>query len=183
LSYAPTNEQTQQEIREQLFGWNGNPTNINWNFKSVAEYLTYVDNGAAVNVAYLIPHGNVRMLVKGSEPGVATADELKSMQAIVEQGMKEGAVGLSAGLTYTPAMYADDNELIALNSVVARFGGYYCPHHRNYGRDFLQAVTDCIDIAHSSGAPLHLTHCHMSSPQYHGKTELLFVLIAQGERA
>lgn len=183
LSYAPTNEQTQQEIREQLFGWNGNPTNINWNFKSVAEYLTYVDNGAAVNVAYLIPHGNVRMLVKGSEPGVATADELKSMQAIVEQGMKEGAVGLSAGLTYTPAMYADDNELIALNSVVAKFGGYYCPHHRNYGRDFLQAVTDCIDIAHSSGAPLHLTHCHMSSPQYHGKTELLFDLISQAERS
>ncbi len=183
LSYAPTSEQTQQEIREQLFGWNGNPANINWSFKSVADYLAYVDNGAAVNVAYLIPHGNVRMLVKGSEPGVATADELKAMQAIVEQGMKEGAVGLSAGLTYTPAMYADDNELIALNSVVARFGGYYCPHHRNYGRDFLTAVGDCIEIAKSSKAPLHLTHCHMSSPQFHGKTQLLFDLIAQGEQS
>lgn len=180
LSYAPTNEQTQQEIREQLFGWNGNPSNIDWGFKSIVEYLDYVDKGAPVNVAFLIPHGNVRMLVKGSEPGIATANELSAMQAIVEQGMREGAVGLSAGLTYTPAMYADDNELIALNSVVAKFGGYYAPHHRNYGRDFLKAVSDCIEIAQASRAALHLTHCHMSSPQYHGKTELLFDMISDG---
>jgi len=182
LSYAPTNEQTQQEIREQLFGWNGNPTNMDWNFKSIAEYLTCVDKGAAVNVAYLIPHGNIRMLIKGNEPGIATATELTAMQALVETGMKEGAVGLSAGLTYTPAMYADDNELVALNSVVAKFGGYYAPHHRNYGRDFLTAVGDCIEIAKASKAPLHLTHCHLSSPQFHGRTDLLFDLIAQGER-
>lgn len=180
LSYAPTSEATQHEIREQLFGWNGDPANIDWNFKSVAQYLSHVDRGAPVNVAFLIPHGNVRMLVKGSEPGIATADELVTMKAIVEQGMLEGAVGLSAGLTYTPAMYADDNELIALNSVVAKFGGYYAPHHRNYGRDFLKAVADCIEIAHAAGAALHLTHCHMSSPQFHGKTELLFDLIDDG---
>ena len=182
LSYAPTDEETQHEIREQLYGWNGNPENLDWNFKSVADYLARIDQGAPVNVAFLIPHGNVRMLVKGSEPGFATDAELTQMKAIVEQGMKEGAVGLSAGLTYTPAMYADDNELIALNSVVAKFGGYYCPHHRNYGRDFLTAVGDCIEIAKSSGAALHLTHCHMSSPQFHGKTDLLFDLIAEGER-
>ena len=181
LSYAPTDEETQHEIREQLYGWNGNPENLDWNFKSVADYLARIDQGAPVNVAFLIPHGNVRMLVKGSEPGIATDAELTQMKAIVEQGMKEGAVGLSAGLTYTPAMYADDNELIALNSVVAKFGGYYCPHHRNYGRDFLTAVGDCIEIAKSSGAALHLTHCHMSSPQFHGKTDLLFDLIAEGE--
>ena len=64
LSYAPTNEATQHEIREQLFGWNGDPANVEWNFKSIAEYLNYVDRGAPVNVASLIPHGNVRMLVK-----------------------------------------------------------------------------------------------------------------------
>lgn len=182
LSYAPTNEETQQEIREQLFGWNGNPANVDWSFKSVADYLSYVDNGAPVNVAFLIPHGNVRMLVKGSEPGIATAEELIAMKAIVEQGMREGAYGLSAGLTYTPAMYADDNELIALNSVVAQFGGYYCPHHRNYGREFLKAVGDCIEISRASGAALHLTHCHLSSPEFHGKTELLFDLLADGAR-
>lgn len=180
LSYAPTTEATQHEIREQLYGWNGDPASVDWRFKSVADYLGYIDRGAPVNVAFLIPHGNVRMLVKGSEPGIATPEELTAMKAIVEQGMREGAVGLSAGLTYTPAMYADDSELIALNSVVAKFGGFYAPHHRNYGRDFLTAVGDCIHIAEESGAALHLTHCHMSSPQFHGRTDLLFDLIADG---
>ncbi len=32
------------------------------------------------------------------------------MQTIVAQAMTEGAVGLSAGLTYTPGMYADNDE-------------------------------------------------------------------------
>ena len=58
-------------------------------------------------------------------------NELKQMIKLVETGMKEGAFGLSAGLTYTPAMYADDHEIIELCKVVAKYGGYYAPHHRN----------------------------------------------------
>ena len=47
--------------------------------------------------------------------------------------MEQGAVGMSSGLTYTPGMYANDAELTELCRVVARYGGYYCPHHRSYG--------------------------------------------------
>lgn len=53
--------------------------------------------------------------------------------AFVAQGMAEGAVGMSSGLTYTPGMYADDAELTELCRVVAEYDGYYCPHHRSYG--------------------------------------------------
>ena len=183
LSYVPSDENTQALLRQQLYGWNGDPVGFKWNFHSVAQYLDRVDEGSAVNVAYLIPHGAVRMLVKGNDEGYADSNELAQMSAIVETGMEEGAIGLSAGLTYTPAMYASDDELIHLCKVVAKHGGYYAPHHRNYGSQFLEAVDACIEISRASGSALHLTHCHMSAPVYHDKTELLFERIEKAERA
>ena len=35
--------------------------------------------------------------------------------------------GMSSGLTYTPGMYADTAELVALCAVVGGYGGYYSP--------------------------------------------------------
>jgi N-acyl-D-amino-acid deacylase len=169
LSYAPSSEESLQILREQLYGWNGDPTGLDWNFHSVAEYLNEVDKGAAVNVAYLIPHGSVRMQVRGNRSGLASSDELTRMSQIISQSMVEGAYGLSAGLTYTPGMYANDEELIQLCRTVAQHGGYYAPHHRNYGSKFLDAVEDCVQISIKSSAPLHLTHCHMSMSVNQGR--------------
>jgi N-acyl-D-amino-acid deacylase len=181
LSYVPSNPETLQQLRGQLFGWNGDPAGFKWNFNTVGQYLARVDEGAPVNVAYLIPHGTVRMVVRGNEEGVANDDELKQMCNLVESGMKEGAFGLSAGLTYVPAIYADDREIIELCKIVAKYGGYYAPHHRNYGAKFLDAVAECLDIAEQSRTPLHLTHCHMSHPNLHDKTHLLFEMMDKAE--
>lgn len=181
LSYVPSNEETLHALREQLYGWNGEPAAVKWNFHSVADYLGEVDKGTAVNVAFLIPHGTVRMLARGNRAGLASEEELEEMKHLVEVGMQEGAVGLSAGLTYTPAMYADDAEIIELCKVVRKFGGYYAPHHRNYGNQFLDAVDDCIEISRASGLPLHLTHCHMSAPINHDRTDLLFDRLSRAE--
>ena len=79
LSYVPADENTQAQLREQLYGWNGDPNGFNWNFNSVAEYLSRVDEGAAVNVAYLIPHGTVRMMVKDNDEGFADKSELSKI--------------------------------------------------------------------------------------------------------
>jgi N-acyl-D-amino-acid deacylase len=79
-------------------------------------------------------------------------------------------------------MYANDDEIVQLCKVVSQFGGYYAPHHRNYGAKFLDAVVECLDIAKLSKSPLHLTHCHMSHSNFHGKTDLLFEQIQIAEK-
>ena len=99
LSYVPSDETTLAILRDQLFGWNADPAGIDWKFRSVQDYLDVVDRGAAVNVAYLIPHGNVRMLACGQEPGDATPEQMNYQLALVDEGMRQGAVGLSGGLT------------------------------------------------------------------------------------
>lgn len=181
LSYAPVNPQTKAELAQQLAGWNGKPEISKLDFSSIGEYLDKIDQGSALNVAMLIPHGTLRMLVMGGAARYANENELNEMKTITEISMKEGAVGISAGLTYTPAIYAHDDELVELCKTVANHGGYYAPHHRNYGLGFLEAVDECLDISKKSNCALHLTHCHMSAPKYWGKAQLLIDKLSQAK--
>lgn len=168
LSYAPVTDQTLPQILSQIAGWNGEP-DVTPEWRTVAQYLARVDLGTPVNVAYLVPHGNVRLAVLGTEQRAPTPDELRRMTALVTQGMADGAVGLSSGLTYTPGMYADDDEIVALCGPVREAGGYYCPHHRNYGRSVVQGYQDCLEIAKRADIALHLAHCHVNYPQNAGR--------------
>jgi N-acyl-D-amino-acid deacylase len=177
LSYAPVDDATLDQLRAQLAGWNGEPAGLDWSWRSVGEYLARIDRGAAVNAAYLVPHGTVRLAVLGQENRPPTAAELQRMAELVEAGLREGAVGLSAGLTYTPGMYADDDELVTLCKVVAAAGGYYCPHHRNYGATVIEAYADCVTIAEASGVALHLAHCHVNFPQNRGRAGEVLALL------
>lgn len=179
LSYAPVDTTTLEQLRSQLRGWNGDPAGFDWSWRTVGEYLDRLDAGAAANAAYLVPHGTVRMLVVGQEDRVATPDELAWMARLVEDGMRQGAVGLSAGLTYTPGMYATDDELVELCHVVARHGGFYAPHHRNYGAHALQAYADCFAIARRSGVSLHLTHAHLGFSVNQGRAGELLAMVDQ----
>lgn len=177
LSYAPVNDDTLSELRAQLKGWNDDPAGFDWNWRTVGEYLGRLDGNVSTNCAYLVPHGNLRMLVMGNADRLATPAELDQMKALLRQAMEEGGVGLSTGLTYVPAMYSDTDELVALCEVVAEYGGFYCPHHRNYGADALGGYRECFEIARRSGVALHLAHCHLSFEVNRGKLPALISLI------
>ncbi|ABS02520.1 N-acyl-D-amino-acid deacylase family protein [Kineococcus radiotolerans] len=161
LSYAPVDDAALDVLREQLAGWNGVP-DLDWDWRGVGEYLDRVDRGAAVNVAYLVPQGTVRMVVVGTEDRAATPEELRRMRSLVATGMAEGAFGMSSGLTYVPGMYAGTDELVALCEVVAAHGGFYAPHQRSYGRGALEAYAEVVEVARRSGVALHLTHATMN---------------------
>ncbi|MFD2422455.1 N-acyl-D-amino-acid deacylase family protein [Amycolatopsis pigmentata] len=179
LSYAPVDDATLATLREQLAGWNDDPPGFDWDWRSVGEYLDRLDRGIAVNAAYLVPQGTVRMLAVGHAARPATESEVDTMRALVDTGMSEGAFGMSSGLTYTPGMYASTGELVALCEVVARNGGYYSPHHRGYGAGALAAYAEMIEVARRAGCPLHLAHATMNFSVNRGKApELLRMLDA-----
>lgn len=177
LSYAPVDDAVLQEMRSQIRGWNDDPEGFDWSWRTVGEYLARLDGDTATNCAYLVPHGNLRMLVMGNADRLATPEELNRMKDLLRQGMDEGGVGLSTGLTYVPAMYSDTDELVALCEVVAEYGGFYCPHHRNYGADALGGYAECFEIARRSGVALHLAHTHLSFEVNRGKLPALISMI------
>lgn len=177
LSYAPVDDTTLAILRDQLAGWNDDPGGFDWNWRSVGEYLDRLDHGIAVNAVYLVPHGSVRMLVVGLDDRPATDAELDRMRELVATGLREGAAGMSSGLTYTPGMYADDDELVALCEVVGQLGGYYSPHHRSYGAGALEAFAEMVEVARRARCPLHLAHATMNFSVNKGKAPELLAML------
>jgi N-acyl-D-amino-acid deacylase len=171
LSYAPVTEQTAAHFRSNLASLNGNPEGLDWQWRTVAEYLSRFDGRVGTNIAMLAPHGNIRAVVMGLDSRRPTAIELKRMQAVTAQAMEDGAVGLSTALTYAPCSYADADELAALCEVVGHYGGYFAPHMRNYGPQMEGAVEEVIDVCTRANLPLHLTHFHASFASGKGKAE------------
>ncbi|MGI5457438.1 N-acyl-D-amino-acid deacylase family protein [Streptomyces sp. CA-249302] len=177
LSYAPVDDRTLAEVRRAITGWNGYGDDIDFDWRSVGEYLDRLDRGMAVNAAYLIPQGTVRMLAVGWEDREATPQELDRMRQLVAEGMEQGAVGMSSGLTYTPGMYAKDAELTELCRVVAEYDGYYCPHHRSYGAGALEAYEEMVALTREAGCSLHLAHATMNFGVNEGRAPELLSLL------
>jgi N-acyl-D-amino-acid deacylase len=177
LSYAPVDDRTLEEVRRAVTGWNGYGDDLAPGWRTVGEYLDRLDRGIAVNAAYLVPQGTVRALAVGWEDRPAAPAELDRMRRLVAEGLEQGAVGMSSGLTYPPGMYADDAELTDLCRVVAAYGGYYCPHHRSYGANALAAYQEMITVARRAGCPLHLTHATLNFGVNEGRAPELLALL------
>lgn len=183
ISYAPVDDRILPQIREKIAGWNGNPQDFDFSWRSVGEYLDRLDapdaagQRIATNAAYLIPQGTVRALVLGFGDDAPDARQLAAMRGIIAQGMEEGAVGMSSGLTYTPGMYASTSELGELCAEVAAHGGFYAPHHRSYGKGALGAYEEMIGLSLESGCALHLAHATMNFAENKGKAPQLLELI------
>ncbi|WP_405806409.1 D-aminoacylase [Streptomyces sp. NBC_00210] len=180
LSYAPVDDATLGEVRRAITGWNGGApgdTTIDFDWRTVGEYLDRLDRGIAVNAAYLVPQGTVRMYAVGWDDRPATEAELRRMKQLVAEGLEQGAVGMSSGLTYTPGMYAGNAELTELCRVVARYDGYYCPHHRSYGAGALQAYEEMVALTRDAGCALHLAHATMNFGVNKGRAPDLLALL------
>ncbi|WP_181791295.1 N-acyl-D-amino-acid deacylase family protein, partial [Streptomyces phytophilus] len=185
LSYAPVDDRTLGELRRQIAGWNGGGPGddaVAFDWRTVGEYLDRLDrgpdgDGLAVNAAYLVPQGTVRMLALGWEDRPAEDDELAHMKRLVAEGLEQGAVGMSSGLTYPPGMYAPTAELTELCRVVAAYGGYYCPHHRSYGAGALGAYAEMLGLARDAGCALHLAHATVNFDVNAGRAAELTALL------
>ncbi|GAA2783666.1 N-acyl-D-amino-acid deacylase family protein [Streptomyces showdoensis] len=178
LSYAPVDDRTLAEVRRAITGWNGDGSDIDFDWRTVGEYLDRLDRqGIAVNAAYLVPQGTVRMYAVGWEDRPATEAELDRMRRLVAEGLEQGAVGMSSGLTYTPGMYAPDAELTELCRVVAEYDGYYCPHHRSYGAGALEAYEEMVRLTRDAGCALHLAHATMNFGVNEGRAPELLALL------
>ena len=156
LSYAPLSLSNLHLYRRYLAGLN-TALDVDWNWSSVADYRARFDGKVAINTAYLIPHGAIRLEVLGMQDVPLVGDDLKRAQRLVEQGMEEWGVGFSTGLAYYPQVYSDTEELIELCRPAA--SGVFAPHLRSIFRgEPFDPVQEALEISRMSGIALHLTH-------------------------
>ena len=120
------------------------------------------------NFAMFIGQGSIRSEVMGEVDRPATRDELEKMRALVEQGMREGAFGLSSGLFYVPGAFTPTEEVIDLARVAGRLGGIYISHMRDEAKGLQESVRETIAIGEKGGLPTQITHHKVVGKAYWG---------------
>ncbi|MEP6693144.1 MAG: D-aminoacylase [Chloroflexota bacterium] len=153
-SLGPVNEAMRREQTEQQ---GDIKYDISWT--TLAEALdTIAARGISPNIASFVGATAIRIHELGHEDRRPTANELGRMRALVDAAMRDGALGLGSALIYSPATYADTDELVALAEIAGRHGGMYISHMRSEGNRLVEAVDEVIEIARRAKLPAEVYH-------------------------
>ena len=126
----------------------------------------------SVNVATLMGHGSVRRkAMGGSFSRPPTVEEMETMKQMVEEAMKEGAVGLSTGLIYLPGSYAKTEEIIEVAKVAAAYDGIYASHMRGEGREIFDSLAEVFRIAREARIRAEVSHIKLSGNRAWGQAD------------
>ncbi len=127
----------------------------------------------SVNVGSLIGHNDVRQAVLGEAAITPNATQLKKMQDIVEQAMRDGAIGFSTGLIYTPGIYSKTDEVIALAKAAAKYNGIYTSHMRNESDKIFDAINEAIDVGRQAKMRVEISHFKVGLPNWNKSDEMI----------
>ncbi|MGE3490032.1 MAG: amidohydrolase family protein [Vicinamibacterales bacterium] len=128
------------------------------------------DRPVAVNVAVLAGHATIRRRVMGDDfRRTSTPAEIAQMEALLEQEMRDGAMGLSSGLEYEVGSYASTEEVVSMARVSARRGGFYISHIRDEADKSFEAIREAIAVGEKAKLPVQITHLKLGTVGVWGK--------------
>lgn len=137
--------------------------------------------GVGVNVAMLIGHNSVRRkAMGGSFLRAPTGEQLEAMKQLVDEGMKEGAVGLSTGLIYNPGAFAKTEEVLELAKVAAAHDGVYVSHMRSETVRIFEAIEEFMTIARGAKIRAQVSHLKLSGPTAWGRAAEVLAVLDKG---
>jgi dihydroorotase/N-acyl-D-amino-acid deacylase len=135
--------------------------------------------GAAINLGTFVGLGTARAMVIGEDDRRATPAELAKMEALVDQAMREGALGVSTSLQYVPDMYNSTEEIIAMAKVAARYGGVYFSHQRSESNRIDASMDEVFRIAREAKIPADIWHFKTADKPNWGKMPHALERLAQ----
>lgn len=148
---------------------------------NISKYFRQLDSvKTSINVATLIGHNSVRTAVMGDVQRDPTREEQRKMEELVEQGMLDGAVGLSTGLIYVPGTYSKSEEVIDLAKAAAKHHGVYASHIRDEGDKVTEAIEEAVNIGRQAHLPVEISHFKVTYKPNWGKS---ISTIAQVDKA
>ena len=160
MSWAPLSPPNYRLYARYLGGILGDPP-PELDMSSIAAFRAHYHRKVAVNVAYLVPHGALRLELLGFRDLPLRGAKLQAAGQMVRQGIEQGAVGFSTGAAYYPGYWADTRELVELCRAVGEAGGVYVNEprvgtpERAFGGG---GILEGLEIARQSGAPVHFAH-------------------------
>jgi dihydroorotase/N-acyl-D-amino-acid deacylase len=154
VSVAPVNANTLRSDSAQYAAWG---LRVDW--RDLDGYFARLErSGTPLNLATFVGATQVRKYVLGDARRAPTPSELARMVALVDTAMRQGALGVSSALIYTPARYASTPELIALARAAGRYGGVYATHIRSEGAGINRALSEAFRIGREAHLPVEVWH-------------------------
>jgi len=114
--------------------------------------------GVPLNVGTMMGHSTLRRGLVKDEVRDLTSAEMSQFRSVVDQGMGDGAFGISFGLAYSHANFTTKQELLEIGKMIAQIGGYLSFHLRYDDERFDQGVTEVIEVAREAKVPVHISH-------------------------
>ena len=174
-SIAPQNEKTIAPMKPFLDQYK---LTIDWT--TLDGYFKRLEKqGTPLNIGTYVGSAQIREAVIGDDDRAPTPAELDQMKALVEQAMKDGALGVSSALIYPPNIYAKTDELIALAQVASKYGGMYATHMRSEGASEMQALAEAIRIGREAHLPVEVFHLKVSGKSRWGSMKAVVANIQQ----
>jgi len=174
-SIAPQNEKTiapQKPFLEQY------KLTIDWT--TLDGYFRRLEKqGTPLNIGTYVGSAQIREAVIGDDDRAPTPAELEQMKSLVEQAMKDGALGLSSALIYPPNIYAKTDELIALAQVASKYGGLYATHMRSESASEMPALAEAMRIGREANLPVEIFHLKVSGKPRWGSMKNVVAAIQQ----
>ncbi|MCG9900110.1 MAG: D-aminoacylase [Hydrotalea sp.] len=146
--------------------------------RNMGAYFKWIDSlRVSVNIASLIGQNDIRKAVMGTANRPATEEEMKKMESLMEQAMKDGAVGLSTGLIYIPGAYTPTEEIVRLAKIAGKYGGVYATHMRDEGDRVVEAIEEALHIGRSAAIPVQISHFKVSGQQNWGRSKETLAMV------
>ena len=124
--------------------------------------------GLPFNIGTFVGHSTLRGGVCADAQQV-TRKEIDQMGALLDQAMRDGALGLSTGLVYAPGSFADTSEIIDLAKIAAHYGGIYVSHIRDERQDLEASIDEAVEIGRVAGLPVLVSHLKAAERPNWGK--------------
>jgi N-acyl-D-amino-acid deacylase len=154
----------------------GGAVEVQWT--TLGDYLEFLESkGISTNVASFLGATTARVHELGYADRAPNEEELERMRQLVHTAMREGAMGIGSSLIYAPAFYASTDELVAISSVAAEYGGMYISHMRSEGNRLLEAIEELIGISRDAGLPAEIYHLKQGGEQNWGKLDQVIEMV------
>ena len=160
LSYAQLSPENYRVYRRYLTGLLGEPPE-DLDMSSVASFRSHYHKKVAINTAYCVAHGAVRLEAAGFQDVPLRGDTLERAKGLVREGIEQGAVAFSTGMSYFPNSWSDTDEMVELCKVAHETGSVYVTHLRNVNTDRAFGggdIPEALEIGRRSGVAVHFSH-------------------------
>ena len=160
LSYAPLSRDNYSVYRRYLAGLLGDPPE-DLDMSSVSVFRSHYHKKVAINTAYCVAHGAVRLEALGFQDAPLVGNPLEKAKRLITESIEQGAVGFATGMSYFPLSWSDTAEMIELCRAAHQSGGVYVTHLRYILLDRAfggGGVPEALEIGRRSGVRVHFSH-------------------------